>query len=66
MDYLLGLLNQLIGDQALARLLFIGGIGLSTVLLAITLALLLMGLQDPVPPSPPCRSTGPYACCCQR
>lgn len=48
MDYLLGLINQLVGDQAMARLLFIGGIGLSAVLLAITLALLLLGLQDPV------------------
>ena len=48
MDYLLGLINRAVGNEELARLLFVSGIALSTVLLAITLALLLLGLQDPV------------------
>jgi tight adherence protein C len=48
MDFLLGLFNRAVGDEELARLLFIGAIALSVVLLAITLALLVMGLQDPV------------------
>ena len=48
MEFLLGLLNRAVGNEELARLLFIGAITLSVVLLAITLALLLMGLQDPV------------------
>ncbi|MBC9250487.1 type II secretion system protein [Pseudomonas alcaligenes] len=48
MDYLLGLINRLVGNAEVARVLFVGGIALSAVLLAITLALLLMGLQDPL------------------
>lgn len=48
MDYLLGLINRAVGNEELARLLFVSGIALSTVLLAVTLALLLLGLQDPV------------------
>ena len=48
MDYLLSLINRMVGDQELARLLFVGAIGLSAVLAAATLALLVLGLQDPV------------------
>ncbi len=48
MDYLLSLLNRAVGDEELARLLFVGAIGLSVVLAVVTLALLVLGLQDPV------------------
>lgn len=48
MDYLLGLINRVVGNEELARLLFVGGIALSAVLLVVTLALLVIGLQDPV------------------
>lgn len=48
MDYLLGLINRVVGNDEMARLLFVGGIAISAVLLAVALALLLMGLQDPV------------------
>ena len=48
MEYFLGLINRLVADEQLARLLFIGGIALSVVLLAATVTLLLLGLQDPV------------------
>lgn len=48
MDYLLGLINGAVGNESLARLLFVGAIGLSAVLAVATLALLVMGLQDPV------------------
>lgn len=48
MEFLLGLLNRAVGDEDLARLLFIGAVTLSVVLLVVTLALLVMGLQDPV------------------
>src|SRR5690606_38406965 len=48
MDYLLALINSAVGNQELARLLFVGAIGLCVVLVAVTVALLLMGLQDPV------------------
>ena len=48
MDYLLALLNRAVGNEELARLLFIGGIAVSAVLLTMTVALLLLGLQDPV------------------
>lgn len=48
MDYLLGLINGAVGDEALARLLFVVAIGLSAVLAVVTIALLVMGLQDPV------------------
>lgn len=48
MDYLLGLLNRVAGNEQLARLLFIGAVGLCVVLAAATLALLALGLQDPV------------------
>lgn len=48
MDYLLSLINRAVGNEELARLLFVSGIALSAVLLAVTLTLLLLGLQDPV------------------
>lgn len=48
MDYLLSLLNRVAGNEQLARLLFIGAIGLCVVLSAATLALLALGLRDPV------------------
>ncbi|EXF95983.1 type II secretion system F family protein [Pseudomonas sp. CVAP len=47
MDYLLSLLDSVVNNERLARLLFVGGIGLSTVLVVITLLLLVQGLQDP-------------------
>ena len=48
MDYLLGLISSFVVDEQLARLLFVAVIGLSAVLAALALALLLMGAQDPV------------------
>ncbi|TBW34355.1 type II secretion system F family protein [Azotobacter chroococcum] len=48
MDYLLSLINGAVGDEELARLLFVGAIGLSAVLAAATLILLVNGLRDPV------------------
>lgn len=48
MDFLLGLLSRLTGNEELARLLFIAAIGLSTVLAVVALLLLMLGLQDPV------------------
>jgi tight adherence protein C len=48
MDYLLGLFNRVVGNEVLARLLFVSVIGLSTVLAVGTLALLVLGLQDPL------------------
>jgi tight adherence protein C len=48
MDYLLSLLNRVVGNEELARLLFVGAIGLSAVLAAATLAMLVLGLRDPV------------------
>ncbi|UVJ44291.1 type II secretion system F family protein [Pseudomonas sp. LS1212] len=48
MDYLLGLLSRVTDNEALARLLVVGAIGMSTVLAVITVALLLLGLQDPL------------------
>ncbi len=48
MDYLLGLFNRVTSNEELARLLFVGAIGLSAVLAVVTVALLLLGLQDPV------------------
>ena len=46
MDYLLSLLNRLVGNEELARLLFVGAIGLSAVLVMVTLAMLVLGLRD--------------------
>lgn len=48
MDYLLGLINVAVGNEQLARLLFLGAVGLSAVLAVVTLGLLVQGLQDPV------------------
>ncbi|WP_338523270.1 type II secretion system F family protein [Pseudomonas batumici] len=48
MDYLLGLFSRVTSNEALARLLFVSAIGLSTVLAVVTLMLLLLGLQDPM------------------
>ncbi|MNZ51265.1 Bacterial type II secretion system protein F domain protein [compost metagenome] len=48
MDYLLGLFSRVTGNEELARLLFVGAIGASTILAVVTVALLLLGLQDPV------------------
>ncbi|WP_207282654.1 type II secretion system F family protein [Pseudomonas sp. FW300-N2F2] len=48
MDFLLGLLSRLTGNEELARLLFIAAVGLSTVLAAVAFLLLMLGLQDPV------------------
>ncbi|RON11284.1 type II secretion system protein [Pseudomonas brassicacearum] len=48
MDYLLGLLGRVTGNEALARLLFVSAIGLSTVLAVVTVILLVLGLQDPM------------------
>jgi tight adherence protein C len=48
MDYLLSLLNRVVGNEELARLLFVGAIGLSAVLAMVTLAMLVLGLRDPV------------------
>ena len=48
MDYMLSLLNRVVGNEELARLLFVGAIGLSAVLAAVTVTLLVLGLQNPV------------------
>ncbi|WP_028629775.1 type II secretion system F family protein [Metapseudomonas resinovorans] len=48
MDYLLGLIRGSVGSEELARLLFIGAIGLSAVLALVTVGILVLGLQDPV------------------
>ncbi|WP_455230195.1 type II secretion system F family protein [Geopseudomonas aromaticivorans] len=48
MDYLLSLLNSAVGNQEVARLLFVVAITLSAVLAVVTVALLVIGLQDPV------------------
>ena len=48
MDYLLGLFNRVTGNEEMARLLFVGAMSLSTVLVVVTVVLLLLGLQDPV------------------
>lgn len=48
MDYLLSLLSRVVGNESLARLLFVSAIGLSVVLAMVTLAMLVSGLRDPV------------------
>jgi tight adherence protein C len=48
MDFLLGLFSRFTGNEEVARLLFLGAIGLSTVLAVVALMLLMLGLQDPV------------------
>ncbi|WP_044874912.1 type II secretion system F family protein [Pseudomonas sp. LFM046] len=48
MDYLLGLINGAVGDEQIARLLFLLGVGISAMLAAVTVGLLVLGMQDPV------------------
>ncbi|MNZ66874.1 Bacterial type II secretion system protein F domain protein [compost metagenome] len=48
MDYLLSLIDSVVGNPEQARLLFVGAVGLSAVMAAVTVALLVVGLQDPV------------------
>ncbi|MCY1297587.1 Type II secretion system (T2SS), protein F [compost metagenome] len=48
MDYLLGLISGAVGNQEIARLIFVGGIAFSTILAVITIGLLVAGLQSPV------------------
>ncbi|MGZ9740259.1 type II secretion system F family protein [Pseudomonas azerbaijanorientalis] len=48
MDFLLGLFSRVTGSEEMARLLFLGAIGLSTVLAVLAVILLMLGLQDPV------------------
>lgn len=48
MDYLYGLLASVIGDEQLVRLVFLLAVALSVGLAAATVAVLAMGLQDPV------------------
>jgi tight adherence protein C len=48
MDFLLGLFSRVTGNEELARLLFISVVGISAVLAASAVMLLMLGLQDPV------------------
>lgn len=48
MDFLLGLFSRVTGNEEMGRLLFLGAIGLSTVLAVVAVILLMLGLQDPV------------------
>ncbi|KHK61918.1 type II secretion system F family protein [Pseudomonas frederiksbergensis] len=48
MDYMLGLFSRFTGSEELARLLFVTVIGVSAVLAAGAVLLLMLGLQDPV------------------
>ena len=48
MNYLLGLINRLVGDEQLTRMLFAAVIGLSVVMVVVALAVLGKGLQSPV------------------
>ena len=48
MDYVLGLLSGMTDNEALARLLIVGAIGVSTVIAVITVTLLVQGLQSPL------------------
>ena len=48
MNYLLGLINRLVGDEQLTRMLFAAVIGLSVVMVVVALAVLVKGLQSPV------------------
>ncbi len=48
MDYLITLLDTLVGDPELARLLFVAAVVVCVVLVVVTISLLIMGLQDPV------------------
>lgn len=48
MDYLLSLLDSVVGNPELARVLFISAVGLSALLALVTVGLLVVGLQNPV------------------
>jgi tight adherence protein C len=48
MDFLLGLFSRVTGNEEMGRLLFLGAIGISTVLAMVAVILLMLGLQDPV------------------
>ncbi len=48
MDYLLSLLDSVVGNPELARVLFVSAVGLSAVLALVTVVLLVVGLQNPV------------------
>ena len=48
MNYLLELINRMVGNEQLTRMLFAGLIGLSVVLVVVTLVVLVKGLQSPV------------------
>ncbi len=48
MDYLLGLISGAVGDQRLARMVFLAAVGFSTIFAAATIGLLALGLQNPV------------------
>ncbi|WP_217474554.1 type II secretion system F family protein [Stutzerimonas stutzeri] len=48
MDYLYGLVASVIGDEQWVRLIFLLAVALSVVLASATVAVLAMGLQDPV------------------
>ncbi|MDH4559972.1 type II secretion system F family protein [Pseudomonas sp. BN411] len=48
MDYVLGLINGLVGDPQMARLVFLAAVALSAMLAVITFGMLAMGLQSPV------------------
>ena len=48
MDYLLSLLDSVVGNPELARVLFVSAVGLSAVLALVTVGLLVVGLQSPV------------------
>ncbi len=48
MNYLLGLINRLVGDEQLTRMLFAAVIGLSVVMVVVALAVLVKGLQSTV------------------
>ncbi|MCY1267208.1 Bacterial type II secretion system protein F domain protein [compost metagenome] len=48
MDYLLALISGAVGNEQVARLLFLGTVGLSTALAGVTVMLLVTGLRDPL------------------
>ena len=48
MDYLYGLVQNVVGDEQQVRLIFLLAVALSAMLAVGTLSVLVMGLQDPV------------------
>ncbi|MDE3739674.1 type II secretion system F family protein [Pseudomonas resinovorans] len=48
MDYLLGLISGAVGDEQLARMIFLSAVALSAMLAVATIGLLALGLQSPV------------------